>query len=108
MCAAEGLNDVIFVGHSVSGMIGVLAAIREPERFARLVLIGSSPRYVNGDGYIGGFDRTEIDGFLEFPDSNQVGWSTTMAPVLMGNQDRVRYAGAGTELAARYRSRLVD
>ena len=47
----------IFVGHSVSSMIGVLAAIEEPQRFARLILIGPSPRYINEADYVGGFER---------------------------------------------------
>jgi sigma-B regulation protein RsbQ len=86
--AAEELSDVVFVGHSVSAMIGVLAAIREPERFARLVLIGPSPCYINDGEYVGGFSREDIDGMLEFLDSNHMGWSTTMAPMIMGNPER--------------------
>ncbi|MDY7087375.1 MAG: alpha/beta hydrolase [Actinomycetota bacterium] len=84
------LWDVVLVGHSVSAMIGVLAAIKEPERFARLVLVGPSPRYINepAEGYVGGFDRADIDGLLDSLDSNYLGWSSTMAPVIMGNPDR--------------------
>jgi len=82
------LRDVIFVGHSVSAMVGVLAAIREPERFDRLVLIGPSPCYINDDGYVGGFDRPDIDDMLDSLDSNYLGWSSAMAPVIMGNPDR--------------------
>ncbi len=83
-----GLSEVVFVGHSVSAMIGVLAAIEEPQRFARLVLIGPSPRYVNDDGYLGGFSREDIDGLLASLESNYLGWSSAMAPVIMGNADR--------------------
>jgi sigma-B regulation protein RsbQ len=82
------LHDVVFVGHSVSSMIGVLAAIEEPERFAKLVLIGPSPRYIDGDGYVGGFGRSDIEAMLESLDSNYLGWSSAMAPVIMGNADR--------------------
>src|SRR4051794_34909410 len=82
------LRDVIFVGHSVSAMIGILAAIREPERFARLVLIGPSPRYIDDGDYIGGFGRSDIEEMLEALDSNYLGWSSAMAPVIMGNGDR--------------------
>ncbi len=84
------LWDVVFVGHSVSSMIGVIAANKEPERFARLVLIGPSPRYINeaGGGYQGGFDKPDIDSLLDSLDSNYLGWSSTMAPVIMGNPDR--------------------
>ena len=88
ICAAEELTDVIFVGHSVSSMIGVLAAIQEPERFDKLILVGPSPRYVNDGDYVGGFGRQDIDGLLEFLDSNYMGWVAAMAPVIMGNSDR--------------------
>ena len=89
ICAAENLTDAIFVGHSVSAMIGVLAAIQEPEQFEKLVLICPSPRYIDdNDGYVGGFGRADIDGLLEFLDSNYMGWSAAMAPVIMGNPDR--------------------
>jgi sigma-B regulation protein RsbQ len=79
---------VVFVGHSVSAVIGVLAAIREPERFDRLVLIGPSPRYIDEDDYVGGFTRQDIEEMLESLDSNYLGWSSAMAPVIMGNPDR--------------------
>jgi sigma-B regulation protein RsbQ len=88
ICQELDLKDVIFVGHSVSAMIGALAAIREPERFDRLVLIGPSPRYINDGDYVGGFKQEDIEGLLDFLDSNHLGWSSTMAPVIMGNPDR--------------------
>jgi sigma-B regulation protein RsbQ len=88
ICRDLELRDVIFVGHSVSAMIGVLAAAREPSRFDRLVFVGPSPRYLDDDGYIGGFTREDIDGLLESLDSNYLGWSQAMAPVIMGNADR--------------------
>lgn len=88
ICRELGLEDVIFVGHSVSAMIGVLAARRAPELFASLVLVGPSPRYVNDGDYTGGFDRSAIDELLDALDSNYLGWSTAMAPVIMGNPDR--------------------
>jgi sigma-B regulation protein RsbQ len=88
ICQELDLKDVIFVGHSVSAMIGALAAIREPERFDRLVMIGPSPRYINDGDYVGGFKQEDIEGLLDFLDSNHLGWSSTMAPVIMGNPDR--------------------
>ncbi len=88
ICRALDLTDVTFVGHSVSSMIGVLAAIEEPERFARLVLVGPSPRYVDDEGYVGGFARADIDELLDSLDSNFLGWSSVMAPVIMGNPER--------------------
>lgn len=86
------LRDAIFVGHSVSGMIGVLAANKAPELFGALVLVGPSPRYINDDGYVGGFSAAQIEELLEFLDNNHMGWSTAMAPVIMGNKDRPELA----------------
>jgi sigma-B regulation protein RsbQ len=82
------LYDVVFVGHSVSAMIGVLAANREPQRFDRLVMIGPSPRYVDDEDYVGGFTRSDIEDMLDALDSNYLGWSRTMAPLIIGNPER--------------------
>jgi sigma-B regulation protein RsbQ len=84
---ALDLHDVVFVGHSVSAMVGVLAANREPERFAQLILLGPSPRYVNDPPYVGGFERQEIEGLLETMDRNYIGWANFLAPVIMKNPD---------------------
>ncbi len=89
------LTDIVFVGHSVSSMIGALAAVEEPERFARLVMVGPSPRYINDSDYAGGFSLTDIEGLLESLDSNYLGWSAATAPAIMGNSDRPEL---GTEL----------
>ena len=88
ICRELELHDVIFVGHSVSAMIGLLAAAAEPDRFAKLVLVGPSPRYVDDAGYVGGFTEDDIVELLDSLDSNYLGWSSTMAPVIMGNPDR--------------------
>jgi sigma-B regulation protein RsbQ len=85
---ALDLHDVIFVGHSVSSMIGVLAANREPDRFERLILIGPSPRYINDTGYFGGFERKDIEGLFEMMDRNFIGWANFLAPAIMKNPDR--------------------
>jgi sigma-B regulation protein RsbQ len=82
---AEG--PVIFVGHSVSAMIGMLAAIEKPERFAAQVMVGPSPCYINDGDYIGGFSREDIEGLLDTMESNYLGWSSTMAPAIMGAPD---------------------
>jgi sigma-B regulation protein RsbQ len=82
------LTDVTFVGHSVSSMIGVLAAKTAPDLFAQLVLVGPSPRYIDEEGYVGGFSQADIDGLLESLDSNYLGWSSAMAPVIVGNPER--------------------
>ncbi len=88
ICEALAIHDAVFVGHSVSSMIGVLASLEDPRRFSSLVLVGPSPRYVNDGDYVGGFTAGDIDGLLDFLDSNFLGWSSTMAPVIMGNADR--------------------
>jgi sigma-B regulation protein RsbQ len=88
ICDALDLRDVVFVGHSVSAMIGVLAANAEPERFAALVLVSPSPRYLDDDGYRGGFSEADVDELLTSLDSNYLGWSRAMAPVIMGTPDR--------------------
>jgi sigma-B regulation protein RsbQ len=88
ICRELGLSDVVFVGHSVSAMIGVLAVEEAPELFGALVMVGPNPRYVDDDGYVGGFSRTDIAGLLDTLDGNHLGWSRTMAAVIMGNPDR--------------------
>lgn len=82
------VRDVTFIGHSVSGMVGVLAANRDSSRLGRLVLVGPSPRYVNDGEYRGGFEPDDIASLLDALDANYLGWSATMAPVIMGNPDR--------------------
>jgi sigma-B regulation protein RsbQ len=77
-------GPVVFVGHSVSAMIGMLANIKAPDKFAAQVMVGPSPCYVNDGDYIGGFQRADIDGLLETLESNYLGWSSTMAPAIMG------------------------
>jgi sigma-B regulation protein RsbQ len=88
ICSVLDLRDVVFVGHSVSSMIGVLAANREPRRFSDLIMIGPSPRYVNEDGYVGGFERADLEGLLDLMDRNYIGWANFLAPVIMRNADR--------------------
>jgi sigma-B regulation protein RsbQ len=88
ICAELDLADVVFVGHSVSAMIGVLAAAEQPDRFGALVLIGPSPRYLDDGGYRGGFTQEDIEGLLGSLESNYLGWSSAMAPVIMGNPGR--------------------
>jgi sigma-B regulation protein RsbQ len=96
ICDELGLENVIFVGHSVSAMIGVLAARRSRGRFKALVLVGPSPRYINDSEYTGGFSREDIDELLNSLDSNYLGWSAAIAPAIMGNPDRPEL---GSELA---------
>jgi sigma-B regulation protein RsbQ len=88
LCRELDLREVMFVGHSVSSVIGVLAAGHEPERFAKLILITPSPRYVDDGDYRGGFSAEDIEELLDSLESNYLGWSAEMAPVIMGNPER--------------------
>jgi sigma-B regulation protein RsbQ len=89
ICDALALKDVIYVGHSVSCMIGVLAAIERPEMFKRLIQIVPSPCYINNPpDYTGGFDRADIEGLLDMMDKNFIGWASFLAPVIMKNAER--------------------
>ena len=97
ICEALDLRDVVFVGHSVSAMVGVLAATAAPHRMGALVLIGPSPRYIDDGDYAGGFSRDDIEGLLSSLDSNYLGWSSAMAPVIMGNPDRPELGAELTE-----------
>lgn len=87
ICEALDLKEVIFVGHSVSSMIGLLAAVRAPQYFKKLIFIGPSPRYLNEEGYVGGFEADDLASLFEFMDSNYLGWSSQLAPAIMGNAD---------------------
>ncbi len=82
------LQDIIFVGHSVSALMGIIAAQRSPGLFKSLILVAPSPSYINDGDYVGGFTKPQIDELLESLDQNHLGWSMAMAPVIMGNPDR--------------------
>ncbi|MFE2480731.1 alpha/beta fold hydrolase [Streptomyces sp. NPDC059389] len=88
VCEALDLRDAVYVGHSVSAMIGVLAADAAPGRIGALVMVAPSPRYIDDVGYRGGFSVQDIDELLDSLESNYLGWSAAMAPVIMGNEDR--------------------
>ena len=87
------LSNAIFVGHSVSAMIGALASIKAPGMFSDLVMVGPSPCYVDKDGYVGGFSRQQVVELLDFLADNHLGWSAAMAPTIMGNPERPGLSG---------------
>ncbi len=97
VCYALELENVIFVGHSVSSMVGVLAAIREPALFAHLILIGPSPRYINDAPYVGGFERHDIEELLDTMEKNYIGWANFLAPAIMKNPERPELAAELTD-----------
>jgi len=99
LARAVGMSDGVFVGHSVSAMIGLIAAQRAPELFSTIILIAPSPCYIDDGDYVGGFTREQIDELLDFLDSNHMAWSQAMAPVIMGNPDRPEL---GEELGASF------
>ncbi|QMU28668.1 alpha/beta fold hydrolase [Adhaeribacter radiodurans] len=96
---ALNIKDIIFVGHSVSAIVGVLAAITAPHLFQKLILIAPSPRYINDTDYSGGFAQEDINNLLESLDSDYLAWSVAMAPVIMGNAEKPEWS---EELAASF------
>ncbi|OYQ65010.1 sigma factor SigB regulation protein RsbQ [Pseudanabaena sp. SR411] len=89
ICEALKLQDVILVGHSVSSMIGILASIQAPHLFERLILVSPSPCYINDlPDYIGGFERSDIEGLLDIMEKNYIGWASFLAPMVMKNEER--------------------
>ncbi|WP_277441617.1 alpha/beta hydrolase [Streptomyces sp. SPB162] len=88
VCEELDLRQAVFVGHSVSAMVGVLAARSAPERIGALVMVAPSPRYIDDGDYRGGFSAQDIDELLDSLESNYLGWSSVMAPVIMGNPER--------------------
>jgi sigma-B regulation protein RsbQ len=82
------LKGAVFVGHSVSAMIGALASLKAPGLFSDLVMVGPSPRYVDDGDYVGGFSHGQVEELIEFLADNHLGWSAAMAPAIMGNPDR--------------------
>jgi sigma-B regulation protein RsbQ len=99
ICRELGLTGAVFVGHSVSAMIGLLASLKAPELFDRLILVGPSPRYIDDEGYVGGFGEAQIEELLEFLGENPMAWSAAMAPAIMGNPERPEL---GEELTASF------
>ena len=88
ICEELQLRDVIFVGHSVSAMVGMLAANEQPKYFSKLVMISPSPSYINEGDYVGGFERADIEGLLDMMEKNYIGWANFLAPNIMANTDQ--------------------
>jgi sigma-B regulation protein RsbQ len=92
LCAELKLQQATLVCHSVSGMVGLLAALVEPERFNQLVFISASPRYLNDENYVGGFEQADLDGLYAAMASNYYAWASGFAPIAMGNPDQPELA----------------
>ena len=87
ICNELDLNQVIYIGHSVGGMIGLLAAKAQPERFSKMVFIGASPRYQNEEGYTGGFEAEDLEGLFDSMKSNYYAWASGFSQVVMQNPE---------------------
>lgn len=88
ICEALDLRNAIFIGHSVSSMIGTLAAVQNPVFFKAMIFIGPSPCYINDNAYTGGFERSDLEDLLKVMDSNYLGWASFLAPVVMKNENQ--------------------
>lgn len=88
ICNELNLQNVIFVGHSVSSMIGLLAAIKQPQLFSNIIFVGPSARYINDTGYVGGFEEKDILDLLDTMDKNYIGWANFLAPAIMKNPEK--------------------
>lgn len=88
ICEAFALQNIIFIGHSVSSMIGALASIKKPTIFDKLIMVCPSPRYINDEGYIGGFSQEDISSLVDLLDSNYLGWTSMITPIIMGNPEK--------------------
>lgn len=98
VCKATDAKGAVFVGHSVSAIIGILASLKEPDYFSDLILVGPSPRYINDlPDYVGGFERKDIEELLHTMESNYIGWANFLAPAIMKNADKPELAGELTE-----------
>ncbi len=86
------LENVLFIGHSVSSMIGVLASIERPKLFKSMIFVCPSPRYMNDNGYVGGFERADLEGLMDVMDNNFIGWANFLAQVVMKNPDQPELA----------------
>lgn len=100
LCNELKLTQCILVGHSVSGMVSLLAALVEPQCFSKLIFLGASPRYLNDNGYVGGFEQSDLDALYAAMSSNYYAWASGFAPLVMGNPDK-------PELATEYAKTLA-
>jgi len=88
ICDSLALKNVTFMGHSVSSMIGALAAIERPSILKNIIMVGPFPFYINDGDYLGGFSPAELESLSHSLESNYLGWSSSITPVIMGNSDR--------------------
>ena len=91
LCDELELKNVIYVGHSVGAIMGVLAAARRPDLFDRMILIGPSPCYINKNGYYGGFSQQDINELVETLENNYLGWSSYITPVIIGDPEKPEF-----------------
>jgi len=92
ICEALNIKDAIMIAHSVSGMIATLAALKSPQYFKKMIVVGASPRYRNDEGYVGGFEQSDLDGLYHTMDTNYFAWVSGFSAMAMGNPDRPELA----------------
>lgn len=85
--ASLGVPELVYVGHSIGGVIGLLASIRQPRLFRRIVLLNSTPHFIDepATGYVGGFNRRQIEGSLELMGADYGAWADAIAPMAIGH-----------------------
>jgi sigma-B regulation protein RsbQ len=89
VCDALQLRNAVLVGHSVSSITCLIAAVKRPELFHSVIFVSPSPRYINDPPeYIGGFERKDIEELLATMDKNYIGWANFLAPMIMKNPDK--------------------
>lgn len=108
LCADLKLSKCILVGHSVSGMVSLLAALVEPDCFSQLIFIDASPRYLNDVGYLGGFEQHELDAFYEAMSANYYAWASGFAPIAMATQDKPELAAEFAQTLAAVRPDIAQ
>ena len=92
ICDELKIKDAIFIGHSVSAMIGALVAIKHPCIFKKLIFIAPSPCYINEEGYVGGFEKEDIDALLELMENDFASFTKSMVPVIVANPSQPELA----------------
>jgi sigma-B regulation protein RsbQ len=94
VCEALNLQDVTFVGHSVSSMIGLIASVQKPDLFSQLVMICPSPCFLNfKPDYVGGFEKADLEELIDLMDKNYIGWANYLAPLVMGSNHSEKLVG---------------
>ncbi|MBV2179900.1 MAG: alpha/beta hydrolase [Castellaniella sp.] len=77
-------GPVVYIGHSFSAMIGLVAAAARPQAFDRLILLQGSPRYLNDIDYVGGFEPHQLEAIQQAMDASFFSWASGFTPLMLG------------------------